>query len=161
MYDFADGFLAISPKSFAWASHVFPFSSDTTGPERAKTETIYFEKALGQKAKIPFSRYLEDYRVRERIAPEEMVPAYLAFGAISVSSTAIGKFHAHSNFPFMLLPLNHRLPDHVILSVRHCQGHIDQGIRDLRDEFLEVLKTNRFCAILFRRMVTTESNTAT
>jgi hypothetical protein len=126
MCDFAYGFLAISPKLFAWASNIFPFPSDITVLGRAKTETIYVEKALGQKGQIPLSRYLQDYRVSERIPPGEMVPASLTFDATPISSTAIGKFHAQSNFAFMLLPLNHRLLDRVIKSVKHCQGHIDQ-----------------------------------
>jgi hypothetical protein len=176
MCDFTYGFLAIILKSFAWASNVFPLPSDITVLERAKTETIYVEKALGQTGQIPLSRYLQylqyiqyiqylqylqDYHVSERIPPGEMVPVWLDFDATPVSSTVIEKFHAQSNFAFMLLPLNHRLLDRVIKSVKHCQGHIDQEIRDLWDELLEVLKTNRFCAILLRRMVTTELNKVT
>jgi hypothetical protein len=161
MCDFAYDFLAISPKSFAWASNVFPFPSNTTVLESPKTETISVEKALGEQGQIPSSRYRNDYRVSEGIPPGEMVPVCLAFDATPISSTVIGKFHAQSNFELMLLSLNHRLPDRVIKSVKHVQGHIDQGIRDLREEFLEVLKTNGFCVILLRRMVTTESNKVT
>jgi hypothetical protein len=161
MCDFAYGFLAISLKSFASASNVFPFPSDITVLERAKTEMIYVEKALGQKWQIPLSRYRQNYRVSERIPPREMVPACLAFDPTPVSSTALGKFHTQSNFTFMLLPLNHEFPDCAINSVNHCHGHIDQGIRDLRDELHEVLKTNWFCVVLLRRMVTTESNKVT
>jgi hypothetical protein len=144
MCDFAYGFLAILPKSFAWASNVFRLPSDTTALEHAKTETIYVEKALSQKEQIPLLRYLQDYRVSERIPPGEIVQACLAFDATPVSSTAIGKFHAQSNFTFMLLTLNHGIQDRVIKSLKHRQSHIDQVTRDLRDELLEVLKTNGF-----------------
>jgi hypothetical protein len=104
--------------------------------------------------------YPQDYRVSEGIPPWEMVPTCFAFDATPVNSTAIGKFHAQSNFTFMP-PLNYPLPDGVIKYVKHCQGHIDQGIRDLGDELLEVLTTNGFYAILLRRMVTTKSNKVT
>jgi hypothetical protein len=44
----------------------------------------------------------------------------------------------------MLVPLDHRLPDAVLESVKHPQRHIDLGIRDLRDELLVLMKQNRF-----------------
>jgi hypothetical protein len=55
----------------------------------------------------------------------------------------------------MLLLLNHWPPDRVIKSVEHCQDHIDQGICSLRDELLEVLKTN---GLLCRFIATDDDN---
>jgi hypothetical protein len=44
----------------------------------------------------------------------------------------------------MPFPLDHRLPDAVLKSAKHPQGHIDLRIRDLRDELLGIMKQNGF-----------------
>jgi hypothetical protein len=74
-----------------------------------------------------------------------MVPAALAFDSTPVSSAGVNRpWKTGSNFTFMLLPLDHRLPDAVLKSVKHPPGHINLGIRDLRDELLEIMKQNGF-----------------
>jgi hypothetical protein len=74
-----------------------------------------------------------------------MVPATLAFDATPVSSTGVSQpWKTGSNFIFMLLPLDSRLPDAVLKFVKHPQGHVDFGIRDLRDELLGIMKQNGF-----------------
>jgi hypothetical protein len=62
-----------------------------------------------------------------------------------VNSTDVNQpWKTGSNFTFMLLPVDHRLPDPVLKSVKHPQGHIDLSIRDLRDEPLGIMKQNGF-----------------
>jgi hypothetical protein len=145
MCDFASGLHVISPKAYDFACDTLPFPAVSTVLRRAEPEQIYVKEALGEKGDIPLSKYLQDYSAMEKIPEEQMVPATLAFDATSVSLTGVNQpWKTGSSFTFMLLSLDHRLPDAVLKYVKHPQGHIDLAILDLRDELLGIVKQNGF-----------------
>jgi hypothetical protein len=89
--------------------------------------------------------YLQDYRKRENIFPDAMVPAVLGVDATPVSATGID--HNWSNescLTFILLPVDHRLPGLPVQSTRYSSSEINQNIRDAHDVLLQVIKASRF-----------------
>jgi hypothetical protein len=140
MCDFGFGLHAHSPKAFAWVSNVWRLPAVTTVLHSIETERAYVAQALGKDRHMPLSKYLQNCRDREGIHPDYMVRATLPFDATPVSSKGIRGWAKESNFIFMMLPLDYQLPNAVLKSVEHPQGHIDQGMRGLTDEILAVMK---------------------
>jgi hypothetical protein len=136
---------AISPKAYGFSRQVLPLPTPTTIVNHAINETWYVRNAIDGRGGVPLSTYLRDYRKRENICPDPLVPAVVGFDVTPVSATGIG--HNWSNescFTFMLLPLDHRLSGLVVQPTRYSSGKINQNIRDARDVLLRVIKANRF-----------------
>jgi hypothetical protein len=145
MYDFAYGLHAISPKAYRFAREALPLPSISAVVAHGQWETGYVGNALKAQSEASLSKLLQEYRTGEGLAPDEWVPATLAFDATPVNSKGIGSnWSAGSCFTFILLPLDHRHKDLVIHSERHKDGHIDDDIRTARDKLLRVAKANHF-----------------
>jgi hypothetical protein len=91
------------------------------------------------------TEYLQKYRETNELA-DRVVPCVMAFDAAAVSATGLAtKGNCPGNvFAFMLLPLDHRLPDLLVKSIRWPTGRMDLDIRAKKDELVEVLHQNRF-----------------
>jgi hypothetical protein len=72
-------------------------------------------------------KYLMDYRIEHNIPDDFVVPAVLVFDATPVHSTGVGR-GLGSCFTFILLSLDHRLPNLVIKSMWYMSGEINQDI---------------------------------
>jgi hypothetical protein len=145
MYDFAYGIHAISPKAYTFTREGLPLPSLTSIRSHSQSETTYIANALRAETEAGLSKYLQDYRKDEGFAPDEWVPANLAFGITPVNSRGVGSNWVQGScFTFILLPLDHRHKICVLHSTRHKDGHIDDQIRLLRDKLLRVAKANHF-----------------
>jgi hypothetical protein len=147
MYDFAYGLHAISPKAYTYTRGVLPLPAISSVVEHFHAETVSITSCLKSQDEKSISEYLQKYREQERWAPDEWVPANLAFDATPVNSKGIGfNPETGSCFTFILLPLDHGHKDTPIHSERHKDGHIDEHIRAVRDTLLRIMKQNHFMA---------------
>jgi hypothetical protein len=67
-----------------------PLPTPTTIVNRVVNETWHVRNAVDEREGVPLSEYLQDYRKRDDICPDAMVPAVLGFDATLVSATGIG-----------------------------------------------------------------------
>jgi hypothetical protein len=81
MCDFAHALDAISPKAYGFARQALPLPTPTAIVNHAVNETWYVINVIDGRGGVPLSTYLQDYRKRQNICPDVMVPAVLGFDA--------------------------------------------------------------------------------
>jgi hypothetical protein len=144
MRKFAYAIHAISPQAYRLARVAdFPLPSVTTLRTFIRTEKEVIIDALEGGPK--FAQYLQTYRQTTGLTGER-VPCVLAFDPAAVSATGLAtKGNCPGNvFAFMLLPLDHRLPDLLVKSIRYENGRMTEEIRATKDELIQALTENGF-----------------
>jgi hypothetical protein len=135
---------AISPQGYRLLRVAgYPFPSVTTLQDFIRHEKELIVNALEGGEEL--TGYLQKYRETTGLT-NEVVPCVMAFDAAAVSATGLptkGKSPGNV-FAFMLLPLDHRLPDLLVKSIRWQTGRMDEHIRAKKDELVEVLQQNGF-----------------
>jgi hypothetical protein len=135
---------AISAQSYRLSRVAgFPFPSVTTLRDFIRHEKELIIQALEGGEEL--IEYLQKYRETTGLT-DEVVPCVMAFDAAAVSATGLAtKGNSPGNvFAFMLLPLDHRLPDLLVKSIRWPTGRMDADIRAKKDELVDVLLQNGF-----------------
>jgi hypothetical protein len=119
----------------------FPFPSVTTLRDFIRHEKELILHALEGGEEL--TEYLQKSRETTGLT-SQVVPCVMAFDAAAVSATGLAtEGNSPGNvFAFMLLPLDHRLPDLLVKSIRWPTGRMDADIRAKKDELVDVLHQN-------------------
>jgi hypothetical protein len=147
MRKFSYAIHAISPHAYRLARVAeFPLPSVTTLRDFIRTDKEIIIHALEGGSEL--TEYLQKYRQTTGLT-NESVPCVLAFDAAAVSATGLtAKGNCPGNvFAFMLLPLDHRLPDLLVKSIRYKNGRMDPEIRARKDELVRILHENAFVCV--------------
>jgi hypothetical protein len=91
-------------------------------------------------------KFLLEYRDMMGIREGVVVRCTLAFDATAATQTGLPKKGeaSPSCFAFLLLPLDHSLPDLLLQSVAHNTGRIDETIVDLQEAIVDVMASANF-----------------
>lgn len=91
------------------------------------------------------NNYLQQYRDDIGLRGIE-IPCTLAFDAVAVSSTWLSKRASSIGncFAFTFLPIDHQLSDLLIRSIRYKTRRVDDQIRSMKDELIQILYANGF-----------------
>jgi hypothetical protein len=141
---FSDGIHVISPcvyRSIRSASLPYPSVStlrEFIAPQKAQVASVL---AGGDE----LGGYLQKYRDDEHINDAE-VPCVLAFDAAAVSSTGLSKQETApgSCFAFIMLLLDHRLPNQLVRSISYEHGRMDANIRKMCEQLCRLLHEANF-----------------
>jgi hypothetical protein len=134
---------SLSPKSYRLFHEAWGMPSPTTLADFVSG--IRVQTTLALAGGPPLRDYLQDYRRRQRVGLGQ-VPCVLAFDATPATATgiALDKKAHDSCFAFLLLPLDHRLPDLLVNSNLWPNGKINQDVLRVKDGLCQVLAANGF-----------------
>jgi hypothetical protein len=142
MIEFGYTLNAISARSYRHGCGVFPFPSARTIFNHFQGEKAIIRCALSECPDLaPLKEFLHEFRGRERL-PEGLIACTLAFDATSVTATGLpnASHKGGSSFAFMMLPLDHRIPDLLIRSIVRPNGKMNKGVLAAKDELSDVLR---------------------
>jgi hypothetical protein len=147
IYDVAALLYSINANCYRSAREIFPLPSPESIAVHFKAEVDQIKFCIETGNEEVTNAYLQHYRETHGIGQGRKIPCVLALDATSVTATGVGgkgKNGTESCFAFLVLPLDHNLPDLLIRSIRHETGRIDAEILAVLEHTLVILGANDF-----------------
>jgi hypothetical protein len=94
----------------------------------------------------PVAAFLDGYRKRYGLTPDQIVQVLLAWDATAATQAAVQAMGMKTGYAmtYMMLPLNHVLPGEVLRCIPHETGRIDDTVHQHKDRLIAVLEKKKF-----------------
>jgi hypothetical protein len=146
----------VSPQAYRFARQILPLPSATTLSSFMSDEKQFLGLALAGGRES--ARYLQEYRQKLRLG-DNPVPSVLAFDATAANATGVklDKNAPNACMTYIILPLDHRLPDLVLRSYLGQNGRIGDEALKVKDKCVQAMTRAKFVC----HFVATDSDAGT